>query len=127
MRGFFKRLSLVPKGLRYKLLLAFALMSLIPLLVSVYFASTYIFPNMDSITDVSTVLILSIAIAILGFVLAKGFIDPVIEMAIEARVIASGDYDRKIAIKQDDEIGHLGESINIMTRRIRTNLDELKS
>lgn len=127
MKGLFKKLSIVPKGLRYKLLLAFSLMSIIPLLVLAYLASIYIFPQLENIMDVSTVVILSITIAILGLVLAKGFIDPVINMAIEARVIASGEYDKRIAVRTDDEIGHLGESINIMTQRIRSNLDELKS
>ncbi|MBI4974999.1 MAG: diguanylate cyclase [Candidatus Omnitrophica bacterium] len=127
MKGLFKKLSIVPKGMRYKLLLAFSLMSIIPLLVLAYLASIYIFPQLENIMDVSTVVILSITIAILGLVLAKGFIDPVIDMAIEARVIASGEYDKKIAVRTDDEIGHLGESINIMTQRIRSNLDELKS
>ena len=40
---FFKRMSLVPKGLRYKLMVAFSLMSIIPLLVAVYLVRDYIF------------------------------------------------------------------------------------
>lgn len=127
MLGIFKRLSMVPKGLRYKLMLSFCLMSIIPLLVCVYLVSIYIFPHLDNLSDVSIAVLLSIAIAVLGLGLAKRLIDPVIEMAIEARVIASGEYDKTIAVGRDDEIGHLGESINIMTERIKSNLDELKS
>lgn len=127
MSRIFRKLSLMPKGLRYKLLIAFSLMSIIPLLVCMYFVSIYIFPQLESLTDVSTVLILSVVIAILGLISAKGFIDPVIGMALEARIIANGEYDKKIAVTRDDEIGRLGESINMMTQRIRTNLDELKT
>ena len=127
MLGMFKRLSMVPKGLRYKLMLSFCLMSIIPLLVCVYLVSIYIFPHLDNLSDVSIAVLLSIAIAVLGLGLAKRLIDPVIEMAIEARVIASGEYDKTITVERDDEIGHLGESMNIMTARIRSNLDELKS
>src|SRR3989338_3940495 len=127
MLGMFKRLSMVPKGLCYKLMLSFCLMSIIPLLVCVYLVSIYIFPHLDNLSDVSIAVLLSIAIAVLGLGLAKRLIDPVIEMAIEARVIASGEYDKTITVERDDEIGHLGESMNIMTARIRSNLDELKS
>ncbi len=127
MKGFFKKMSIVPKGLRYKLLLAFSLMSIIPLLACVYMVSLYIFPQLENLTDVSTITILSIVIAVLGMILAKGFINPVIDMAIEARIIATGEYDKKIMVRSDDEIGHLGESINIMTQRIKSNLDELKN
>lgn len=126
MLGMFKRLSMVPKGLRYKLMISFSLMSIIPLLVSMYLASIYVFPHLDNITDISIVILLSVTIAMLGLALAKRLINPVIEMAIEARMIANGDFENKIAIQRDDEIGHLGESINIMTEKIKSNLDELK-
>jgi diguanylate cyclase (GGDEF)-like protein len=127
MRNFFQRFAAVPRGMRYKLLVAFALMSLIPLLVSVYMVNNYVFPRLENISDVSIVILLSITIAILGLFFAKKMIDPVIDMAIEARCIAEGDYDRKIEVSSDDEVGHLGESINIMTQKIKTNLEELKS
>jgi len=118
---------MVPRGLRYKLMVAFSLMSIIPLLVCTYIASIYVFPQLDNILDVSAVVLLSAVIAILGLALAKRMIDPVIEMAIEAKVIAEGEYDRRIAVQRDDEIGQLGESINVMTQRIKSNLDELKT
>lgn len=127
MIGLFRRLSMLPKGLRYKLMISFSLMSIIPLLVCVYIVSTYVFPALDNITDISIVVVLSVTVAILGLGLAKKLVDPVIEMAIEARVIASGEFDRRVAINRDDEIGQLGESINTMTQRIKSNLDELKS
>lgn len=127
MPGMFKKMSVVPKGLRYKLMIAFCLMSIIPLLVCSYLVSIYIFPMLDNITDVSAVLLISISIALLGLALAKRLVDPVISMALEARVIAQGEYERKIAISRDDELGELGGSINTMTQTIKLNLDELKN
>ncbi|MDD5495473.1 MAG: diguanylate cyclase [Candidatus Omnitrophica bacterium] len=127
MRGIFKSLALIPKGLRYKLMLAFSLMSIIPLLVSVYLINLYIFPRLDNFADVSLAVLFSVLIALLGLILAKKLIDPIIEIAIEAKVIAGGGYDKKIAVSSDDEIGVLGESINIMTQKIKSNLDELKN
>ncbi len=127
MKGFFKRMSLAPKGLRYKLVIAFSLMSIIPILACAYIIFTRTFPMMTELISVVTVVILSVVISILGLVLARGMVDPVINMAIEAKMIASGQFDREISVCRDDEVGVLGESINTMTQKIRFNLDELKS
>jgi len=121
-----KNLALSNKGLRYKLLVAFALMSVIPLLVCVYIVSNYVFPNLHNITDVSLVTMGAVLVALLGGLLVRQLINPVIDMAIEAKVIASGEYQRNIVVEGEDEIGNLAGSINSMTRKIRMNLEEIK-
>lgn len=127
MKRIFRRFQITNKGLRYKLILAFSLMSVIPLLACTYLISTYIFPKAENMVHVSMVILAAIFIAILGLISARRFVDPVVDMAIEANIIANGEYDRKIAVESDDEVGNLGASINIMTQRIKTNLDELKN
>jgi diguanylate cyclase (GGDEF)-like protein len=127
MKGFFKKVSLVPRGLRHKLAISFSLMSTIPILACAYLIFSHTFPMMSDLINVTTVVLLSLIISILGLVLAKRMVDPVINMAIEARMIASGEFDREISVRAGDEVGILGESINTMTQKIRTNLDELKS
>ena len=127
MKGFFKKMSLAPKGLRYKLVIAFSLMSIIPILACAYLIFSHTFPMLADLISVATVVLLSVVISILGLVLARGMVDPVIDMAIEAKIIASGEFDREISVRADDEVGILGESINTMTQKIRFNLDELKS
>ncbi len=122
----FKKFAFVNKGLRYKLMLAFSLMTIIPILAFMYVVSLYVFPQLENLINVSTIALASIIIAMLGLLLARGLVDPVIDMAIEAKIIASGEYDRKIAVAGDDEIGNLGQSINAMTQKIRSNLEELK-
>jgi len=108
-------------------MIAFNLMSIIPLLIVVYFAVNYIFPSLDTIVDVSIVILLTIFIAFLGLLLAKKLVEPVIDMALEAKIIAKGGLDREIKVDQEDEIGELGNAINAMTSRIKTNLEELSS
>jgi diguanylate cyclase (GGDEF)-like protein len=125
--GIFKRITLVNKGLRYKLLLAFSLMSIIPLLACTYIISSYVFPQLDSLMSVSIVVLASIVIALLGLFLARSLVDPAIDMAIEANMIANGQYDRSLNVPTDDEVGNLAVSINAMTQKIKTNLDEIKS
>jgi len=127
MKDFFKRMSLAPKGLRYKLVIAFSLMSVIPILACAYLIFSYTFPAIWDLINVAVVVTLSMTVSLLGLVLVRRMVDPVIDMAIEARMIANGEFGREISISSEDEVGILGESINSMTQKIRLNLDELKS
>lgn len=124
---FFNKLTVINKGLRYKLMIAFCLMSIIPLLACVYVINAYLFPQLDNPLTVSVIILASIIISLLGLYLAKSLIEPVIDMAIEAKLISGGDYDRKINAPFEDEVGNLADSINFMTQKIRTNMDEIKS
>lgn len=127
MAGFFKKFSLVQQGLRYKLLIAFALMSIIPLLVMTYLTTTYVLTREEiSLGQISIVVLMSVIIAWLGLVLAKNLVEPVIDMSIEAKIIASGDFKRKLRVTREDEIGELGASINLLARRIKDNVQELR-
>jgi len=127
MAGFFKKLSLAPQGLKYKLLIAFVLMSLIPLLVIGFLVTNYISTsNMASLMSITVLILVTIGISWLGLLLIKSIIDPIIDMSIEARIIAGGDYAKKVYSKGDDEIGELGNSINLMVKRIKDNINELK-
>lgn len=125
--GFFRNLFIGSKGLRYKLILAFTLMSIIPLLACVYIVSVYVFPHINDMFDVSLVVVGAVVVALFGWVLARQLVNPVIDMAVEAKMIAGGEYQRNIATEREDEIGNLAGSINSMTRKIRLNLDEIKS
>lgn len=122
----FERLSIINKGLRYKLMIAFSLMTVIPILACVYGLSPYLFPGFQSYVDLSTIVFTAIVISILGLIVAMSIINSVVKLAADARKIASGDYDRLIHVSGDDELGSLGQSINAMTNRIKSNLDELK-
>lgn len=127
MGKFFQKLSLAPRGLRYKLLVAFVLMGLIPLLVLGYVVSNYL-QALEAVTfvEVSVVILLAIVIAWLGFLLARNIVEPVIDISMEAKAIAEGDYNKRITVSSEDEIGELGYSINLMVRRIKDGISELK-
>jgi len=125
--GLLKKWTVVNKGLRYKLLIAFCLMSIIPLLSCVYVINTYLFPQLDNLLSVSIVIFASIVISLLGLWLAKSLIEPVIDMAIEAKLIAGGEYGRRISAPFEDEVGNLADSINFMTQKIKSNMDEIRN
>jgi len=128
MKGFFKRLSLAPKGLRYKLVIAFSLMSIIPILACAYLIFSHALSMKLDMISAAIIVLLSVVVSVLGLILARGMVDPIINMAIEAKIIASGELDREITVSRDnDEVGILGESINMMTQKMRLNLDELRN
>ncbi len=132
MINLLKDMSMFPKGLRYKTMIAFALMSLIPILVCAWFVITYIFPNINlffglSLGNISFILFISIIISLLGLYVTKEMIDPVIKMAEEAKKVAAGDITKYIDINREDEVGDLSKSLNIMTRKIKENMEELRA
>ena len=128
LREWLRKLSLMPQRVRNKLMAAFALMSLIPLLILGYLTSNYIFPADKEVGNVSLIIGICIFIAVLGLILAKGIVDPIAKLANHAKIIASGDLDRAtLDIKREDEIGDLSASLNEITRRIKGNMDELKN
>jgi len=125
-----KGLSLASRGLQYKLRIAFSLMSIIPLLVCVYLFfiySPYISGVPFSNLQIVISLIISIGIAVIGFLLAKQIVDPIVTISSQVKNIANGEYNKTIEISREDEIGDLGNALNQITRRIRDNMDELRN
>ncbi len=123
----FKSLSLIPKGLKYKLMIAFSLMSIIPLLICVWVASNFVFPYVKTIWDISAVIFVGVMVALLGLTLAKEIVDPVVRIAAEAKTIAERNLGHRIEVIGEDEIGQLGTSLNLLTQKIKENMNELKN
>lgn len=122
-----KKLSLASMGLKYKLKIAFYLMSVLPLLVCIYLVSNYILPQVGLRLDITLSILISIFIALIGFFVVKEVFDHILSISTDARLIAAGDIDRMVEIKQPDEIGDLGGALNQLRQRIRSNMDELKN
>ena len=121
-----KNFSIMPRGLREKLIVAFSLMSVLPLLVMGYVLSNYVFPHLSTIGDISVIVAIAIGMALLGFVVARSLVVPVIRMASEARAIASGEVNTKVEVRETGELGDLGNALNVMGQRVRENMAQLK-
>lgn len=119
--------SVAPYSLKRKLNVSFALMSVLPLLVSAYLLSTYVLPKFGLKFDVIISMGISIFIAIAGFFVIKEVVDRVVSVSSEAKLIAAGDINRQLKLEHEDEVGDLSEALNQLTNRIRGNMDELKS
>ena len=125
-----KKSSLSSRGLQDKLRVAFNLMSVIPLLVCIYLFfvyNPYITKIPFSRLQITVSVFVSAVIAIIGFLLAKQIVDPIVTISSEAKSIANGEFDRTIEIYREDEIGDLSNALNQITRHIRDNMDELRN
>lgn len=121
-----KNISLTSHGLKYKLNIAFYLMSVLPLLVCIYLVSNYVLPHAGLKLDIAASILISVFIALAGFYVIKEVFDRIVSVSTEAKLIVAGDISRKVEIDYKDEIGDLGEALNQLTQRIRGNMDELK-
>ncbi|MCR5214515.1 MAG: HAMP domain-containing histidine kinase [Eubacterium sp.] len=85
----------------------------------------------DSITF-STRLFTGISFALLLFEIlivlfvSNMFSKPIIQMNRVARRMSNLDFSAKVEVKNKDEIGELGDSMNIMSKRLEKSIKELK-
>ena len=76
---------------------------------------------------------LLIALAALGFgilfilIFARSLVKPIRHLADAAGKIAAGELDHSIAVKGNDEIGHLAASFVFMTQKLRENMGALRT
>ncbi|MFH0877196.1 MAG: diguanylate cyclase [Candidatus Omnitrophota bacterium] len=117
-----KRMSLVSRSLRVQVIVAFCLMSIIPILVLLNFIFPSLFPKTYHLVASLAV----VGMVVFGFVLVKRIVDPIILIASEAKVIAKGEISHTLDFARDDEIGELSNSLNQLTQRIKDHMDDLK-
>jgi len=122
-----RKISLDSRGLKYKLKIAFCLMTVLPLLVCTYLISTYILPQAGFKIDILLSMAISIFIAAVGFYVVHEIVQRIVAVATEVKRIAAGDLSRQLSVGKRDEIDDLGQALNHLTQRIRLNIDELNS
>jgi len=71
-------------------------------------------------------IMISAVFAVTGFYVIKEIFDRIASVSQAARMIAQGKQVSPIEIERVDEVGDLGDAINLLTQRIRSNMDELK-
>lgn len=138
------RLAVAPTGMRRKLLLAFLLMSAVPLAMLMLVAGWFAFPfvrefyrldhwfpliaaPMEGTWWVFGLLVLTVLIAFLGGIyLAIKIVHPVIRISQQATKMAQGDYEHPAATGHGGELDDLTWSLNQLTSRIRNDMVELK-
>ncbi|HHY37475.1 MAG TPA: cell wall metabolism sensor histidine kinase WalK [Clostridia bacterium] len=82
--------------------------------------------DVRSILFSATVISLVIAL-ILGLGVARAITRPIQELTAKAALMANGNFDQVIMVKENDEIGRLGGMFNYLTTRLRETLKEISS
>ncbi|MFH1045449.1 MAG: diguanylate cyclase [Candidatus Omnitrophota bacterium] len=124
MNKLFNALTMTNRGIRYKMAMAFTLMSVIPMLVFGYLFLHYLFPRLSSFLHISLVFIFTILLMIAGYYFAKKIVYPVIKLSAHARGIADGNFDKRLDMPRDDEIGELGSTLNHLSLKLKENIRE---
>jgi HD-GYP domain-containing protein (c-di-GMP phosphodiesterase class II) len=71
-------------------------------------------------------LVAALLTLIIGFFFAKKLTQPVQELAVGAHRIASGDFSQRINVRSRTELGHLGDSFNLMTDQLENYIKDLQ-
>lgn len=71
-------------------------------------------------------LVAAMLTVLIGFFFAKKLTQPVQELAVGAHRIASGDFSQRINVRSRTELGHLGNSFNLMTDQLETYIKDLQ-
>lgn len=72
----------------------------------------------------STLLALGVT-AVVGYVMARTITGPIREITSRAADMAAGNFEQKIRIRSEDEIGQLGAMFNYLTLKLKETLGEI--
>ncbi len=121
-----KVISLSSRGIKYKLIVAVCLMSVIPFLVCLNYIFPSLLTNLMTRSILPLLLVIMLGMIILGFIIIKQILDPVVNLSRHASLIAEGNFEKPINTQGEDEVGQLGKALNQLTVKIKRSMDELK-
>ncbi len=62
---------------------------------------------------------------VLGFLIADNIVEPIRDVTKKAEEMAIGDFDQKVDVKSNDEIGQLGNMFNFLTLKLKDTIEEI--
>lgn len=71
-------------------------------------------------------LVAFLLVIIISLIYSKFMTKPLVEMSNVAKKISEGDFQYKYNVKSEDEIGVLGESLNLISSNLEKSLNELQ-
>ena len=123
------KLLVLPTKLKYRLAVAFCLMSLLPIMAGVYIASLFIkFPftmSPSTLLMASLVSVVSIALSFLGYTLLRQLMSPIVDMAEKAKKIAAGGLEFETAKCDEDELQELSKSLRLISKNARDLIEKV--
>ncbi|MDO5040523.1 MAG: ATP-binding protein [Peptoniphilus sp.] len=64
--------------------------------------------------------------AVLGYFIASSITEPIRDVTKKASAMAKGDFDQKVEVKSDDEIGNLGHMFNYLTDELKSTISQME-
>src|SRR5437868_238796 len=124
------KFRVMPSKMRYKLVIAFCLMSVVPVLIGIYIASLFIkFPfeaNAENLLTITLVTFASLTIAGLGYAITRQMIVPIADVAKVAHDLAEGKPVEKFDVKGSDELEELSQSLKTISHNAHELLDRVE-
>jgi len=87
----------------------------------------YIYETVDQskkIMTQATIIALSLTV-ILGLILSTTITGPIKDLTIKAKQMSQGDFDQKVDVKSNDEIGQLGKMFNFLIVELKKSMSNL--
>ncbi len=72
-------------------------------------------------------ILVAVLVSVLVFFATKSFIRPVEELSDIAKRMSNLDFNAKYKVESNDEIGELGQSINLLSEKLEDTISDLKS
>ena len=88
----------------------------------------YIYDTVNESMEImsqATMIALTITI-FLGFILSSTITGPIKELTYKAKRMSQGDFDQKVNVKSNDEIGQLGTMFNFLIDELKTSMSSLQ-
>ncbi len=81
--------------------------------------------NKARVTILQSVGIALVITMLLSYIIAGTVTKPINEVTKKAFAMARGDFEQKVHVKSDDEIGKLGEMFNLLNQRLKLSINDL--
>jgi len=62
---------------------------------------------------------------VLGFLISDSIVDPIRDVTRKAEEMAQGDFDQRVEVKSNDEIGQLASMFNHLTLKLKDTISEI--
>ena len=87
----------------------------------------YIYETVDHSRDImtqATIIALSITV-VLGLILSRSITGPIKDLTVKAKQMSQGNFDQKVEVKSNDEIGQLGKMFNYLIDELKKSMSNL--
>lgn len=88
----------------------------------------YIYDTVNESKEImtqATIIALTITI-FLGLILSSSITGPIKELTVKAKQMSQGDFDQKVSVKSNDEIGQLGTMFNFLIDQLKKSMSSLQ-